>query len=119
MSTTQFTVKDACQYVRLTLKQYGFHDYSCVFFNQKSRCMGYANPWEKKIGISKRALNNFDLLRHITLHEIAHVIQFQRQGNTYIINGRRAHHNSVFNQICVELGIPKGRFIPRRLLTHA
>lgn len=116
-TSAAFTVSEALQYARLTFKQHGLQDYDCEFFKRNSRRMGWADPWNKKIAISQEALRSFPLFRHILLHEVAHLIQYKRQGNTFIASsGRRAHHNKVFNQVCKELGIPKGRFVPSHLL---
>lgn len=99
------TQEEVAQYAKLTLKQYGFGDHSVVFMDMK-KCLGRANPWDKKVELSPNALVSFSLFRFVLLHEIAHLIQFQRMGGSYQVNGRNNFHGKVFRQVCREMGIP-------------
>lgn len=99
------TTTEVDQYARLTLKQHGFSDYKVVWMNLPSRRLGQANPWQKQIELSEKILSSFALFKLVFLHELAHVMQFYRMGETYRVNGRNNFHGRVFKQCCRELGI--------------
>lgn len=100
------TENEVSQWARLTFKQYGLADYSLEFMKLPARRLGQANPWEKKIELSPKVLDNFSLFRLVFLHELAHIIQFSRMGNTYKVNGRNNFHGKVFKEVCRQLKIP-------------
>ena len=106
------TTQEVDQYIRLTLKQHGFADHSVKWMKLKPRRLGQANPWEKRIELSEKILANFALFKLVFLHELAHVIQFYRMGETYRVNGRNNFHGKVFKQCCRELGISHKTKIP-------
>lgn len=107
------TTAEVEQYARITLKQYGLPDYRVVFMELEGRRLGQANPWEKKIELSKKTLTTFTLFRFVLKHEIAHCIQFYRMGKTYKVNGRNNFHGKVFKQVCREMGIcPNAKIHP-------
>jgi hypothetical protein len=111
------TTEEIEQYARMTLKQHGFSDHSCVIYDDpKIKAWGLADPWDKRVMLSVKALRSFKLFRYVLLHEISHLIQHKRQGNSYYINGKKAWHNKVFRQVCKELGIPTSAKIPAHLL---
>ena len=99
------TTAEVEQYARLTLKQYGLPDYQVVFMKLEGRRLGQANPWEKKIELSEKALTTLRLFCIVLKHEIAHCIQFYRMGETYKVNGRNNFHGKVFKEVCKEMGI--------------
>lgn len=99
------TTQEVDQYIRLTLKQYGFGDHEVVFMDLPARRWGQANPWEKKIELSPKILSSFHDFKTTLLHEIAHIIQFYRMGCSYQVNGRNNFHGKVFKQVCREMGI--------------
>lgn len=99
------TEQEVDLYTRITLKQQGFAHYRVEFMKLGGRRLGQANPWEKKIELSPRVLSSFALFKLVFLHELAHVIQFYRMGETYKVNGRNNFHGKVFKQACRELGI--------------
>ena len=92
-------------YARLTLKQYGLPEYQVVFMELEGRRLGQANPWEKRVELSKKTLTTFRLFSLVLKHEIAHCIQFYRMGKSYKVNGRNNFHGKIFKQVCREMGI--------------
>ena len=99
------TTQEVEQYIRLTFKQYGFSDFSVEWMNLGARRLGQANPWEKKIELSPKTLDTFHGFKLVFLHELAHVIQFYKMGQSYKVNGRNNFHGKVFKQCCKQLGI--------------
>jgi predicted SprT family Zn-dependent metalloprotease len=106
------TAQEVEQYARLTLKQHGFADHKLIVMDLTGRRLGQANPWEKQIELSPRALSSFALFKLVFLHELAHIIQFYRMGQTYKVNGRNNFHGKIFKQACRELGISHKTTIP-------
>ena len=106
------TTTEVSQYARMTLRQHGFADHSVEFMPLSGRRLGQANPWEKKIELSPNCLKNFALFKLVLLHELAHVIQFYRMGQTYKANGRHNFHGKIFKQVCRELKISHKTTIP-------
>jgi predicted SprT family Zn-dependent metalloprotease len=106
------TQEEIDQYCRMTLKQHGFADYKVVFMKLPPRRLGQANPWKKRIELTHRTLANFALFKLVFLHELAHVIQFYRMGETYRVNGRNNFHGKVFKECCKELKISHKTKIP-------
>jgi len=102
------TTTEVSQYARLTLKQYGLEDHSVVFLEKldSPKRLGQANPWEKRVELSPKILCNFEAFKYVLLHEIAHIIQYYRMGQTYRVNKNLSHHGKVFKQVCREMGIP-------------
>jgi predicted SprT family Zn-dependent metalloprotease len=111
------TTAEIEQYARMTLKQYGFPDYQVVFMKLEGRRLGQANPWEKKIELSKKTLTTFSLFCFVLKHEIAHCIQFERMGGTFRVNGRNNFHGKVFKQVCREMKIPLSANVPSSLFS--
>ena len=99
------TTQEIEVYCRMTLKQYGYGDNEVVFADLSDGRWGQANPWEKRIELSPKILSSFRNFKNVLLHEIAHITQFYRMGQTYIVNGRNNFHGKVFKQVCREMGI--------------
>lgn len=101
------TPQEVSQYARLTLKEYGLTDHSVLFVESfdHPEAIGQANPWKKRVELSERCLGNFRVFKYTLLHEIAHLIQFKRMGNTFVVNKNRSFHGKVFRQVCREMGI--------------
>lgn len=101
------TTTEVSQYAKLTLKQYGFPNHSVVFTEtfDHPEAIAQANPWEQKIELSQKCLCSFRVFNYVLLHEIAHLIQFERMGKTFVVNKYRSFHGKVFRQVCREMGI--------------
>ena len=111
------TLKEADLYARLTLKQFGFSDYS-VKWNKRPKDrspLGRANPWGKQIELSTRLLSSVKSLEHTTKHEIAHLVQFKMMGGTYRRNGRNNFHGKEFKAACKIVGVSDARCFPQSL----
>lgn len=104
------TTTEIHQYARMTFKQYGLKDYTLEVLEELDcpQRIGQANPWEKKIELKPCCFDSFFKFKRIFLHELAHVIQFYRMGETFQVNGRNRFHGKVFRQVCRELKIPHG-----------
>lgn len=104
-SLTNLTESEVEQYVRLTFKQYKIENFS-LFWNKRCKnTLGFANPWKKRIELNPIILSNFSLFKKVLLHEIAHILQYFRMGETYKVNGRNDFHGKVFKEVCKEIGI--------------
>lgn len=111
------TANEADLYCRMTLKQYGLGDYRITWKEYKSATLGRANPWDKEIELSPKILSNFQLLKLVCLHELAHVLDWIENGGTFVReNGRNDFHGKNFKAICKRLGIPSHTKIPENYL---
>lgn len=105
------TTAEIQQYARMTFKQYGFPDYSLEFNPKLKRTLGLADPWNKRIILSLKALSSFALFKKVLLHEIAHCKQLPLMGGNFKVNGRHNFHGKIFKQVCREMGISSSTFI--------
>jgi predicted SprT family Zn-dependent metalloprotease len=99
------TENEVSQWARLTFKQYGLADYSLVFFPRLTRRLGQANPWEKRIELSPKVLDNFSLFSLVFKHELAHILCWIDNGGTFKVNGRNNFHGKQFKEKCRQLKI--------------
>jgi hypothetical protein len=93
-------------YVKLTLKEWGFKDYKCIWRHNFKRTLGLADPWDKRIYLSTRVLANFRLFRIVLLHEIQHLRDFSERGTFKNEKGKNDFHGKNFRRLCREVGIP-------------
>lgn len=113
------TTSEIQQYARLTLKQWGFSHLK-IEWMKSCRYLGLACVNENKIRLNKIILVSFSVFDEVLKHEIAHFIQFQRNGNRFLTkNGRRSFHGKDFAAVCKQMGIPARTRIPIRHYLHA
>jgi predicted SprT family Zn-dependent metalloprotease len=99
------TAQEVEQYARISFKQYGLNGCT-LFWNKKMKStLGFANPWQNRVELNEKVLGSFSRFKYVLLHEIAHMIQFERMGGSYKVNGRNDFHGKVFKQVCKEMGI--------------
>jgi len=109
------TTSEIEQYIRMTLKQWSVSHLKIQWMN--SGCyLGLAYVAEGKIKLDKRILYSFKIFDEVLKHEIAHHIQWKRNGNRFLLssNGRRILHGKDFAAVCKEMGIPARTRIPIR-----
>ena len=97
------TTQEVEQYARLTFKQYGLSDHSLFWNKRMKTTLGFANPWQKRVELNLNVLTDFLRFKYVLLHEIAHLIQFDRMGKTYKVNGRNDFHGKAFKAVCKEM----------------
>jgi predicted SprT family Zn-dependent metalloprotease len=107
------TTSEIEQYIRMTLKQWSMSHLKIQWMNSE-RHLGLAYVAEGKIKLSKRILCSFKTFDEVLKHEIAHHIQWKRNGNRFLLtkNGRRSFHGKDFAAVCKEMGIPARTHIP-------
>lgn len=107
------TETEVSQYIRLTLKEWGLNHISVEWNEKMNYAIGLAIPWKNKIQLSPKILCSFFTFRQTFLHEVAHIIQWERNGKTFKNEkGRNDFHGKLFKQICKELKIPSDTRIP-------
>lgn len=103
----QLTAQEAEQYIRLTLRQHGYSRLKIEWVPQKKSFLGRAFVSKDKIELNKRILNHFRLFYEVFLHELAHFIQWERNGKRFLRkNNRWQLHGADFKAVCRELKIP-------------
>jgi predicted SprT family Zn-dependent metalloprotease len=106
------TTTEITQYIRMTLKQWGMSHLKIEWMNGQN-FLGLAYVSQDKIKLNKIILVSFKLFDEVLKHEIAHFIQFKRNGNRFLRkNGRRILHGEDFAAVCKEMGIPARTRIP-------
>lgn len=113
------TSSEIAQYIRMTLKQWGVSHLKIEWMERK-KYLGLACVTENKIKLNKRILASFEIFDEVLKHEIAHCIQWKRNGNRFLTkNGRHIFHGADFAAVCKEMGIPARTRIPIRYKTYA
>ena len=113
------TTSEIEQYIRMTLKQWSMSHLKIQWMNS-GRYLGLAYVAQGKIKLDKRILCSFKIFDEVLKHEIAHHIQWKRNGNRFLTkNGRRILHGKDFAAVCKEMGIPARTRIPIRHNTYA
>lgn len=103
----QLTTQEVEQYIRLTLRQHGYTHLKIDWLPCKKSYLGRACVREDKIELNKRILNHFRLFHEVLLHELAHFIQWERNGKKFFRkNNRWQLHGADFKAVCKELKIP-------------
>lgn len=113
------TTSEITQYIRMTLKQWGMPHLKIEWMDRQN-FLGLAYVAQDKIKLNKIILVSFKLFDEVLKHEIAHCIQYKRNGNRFLTkNGRRILHGKDFAAVCKEMGIPARTRIPIRHYIHA
>lgn len=107
------TTSEIEQYIRMTLKQWSMSHLKIEWMNS-GRSLGLAYVVDGKIKLDKSILYSFKIFDEVLKHEIAHHIQWKRNGNRFLRskNGRRSFHGKDFAAVCKEMGIPARTRIP-------
>ena len=112
------TSSEIAQYIRMTLKQWGMSHLKIEWMERK-KYLGLACVTENKIKLNKRILASFETFDEVLKHEIAHCIQWKRNGNRFLTkNGRHIFHGADFAAVCKEIGIPARTRIPIRYKSY-
>ena len=103
-----FLKKEYIEYARSKMIEFKLYGWSLSFNNGKKR-LGVTKFPKREISISKYVLDSDDesVFREVFLHELAHAIDFER-------NGLRGglQHDRVWSEICVSLGLIPKRTLP-------
>lgn len=106
------TSSEIAQYIRMTLKQWGVSHLKIEWMDRQN-FLGLAYVTQDRIKLNKIILVSFRLFDEVLKHEIAHCIQYKRNGNRFLTkNGRRILHGKDFAAVCKEMGIPARTRIP-------
>jgi predicted SprT family Zn-dependent metalloprotease len=106
------TQQEVAQYIRLTLKQWGY-EHLKIEWGSSREWLGRAHVRSNKIQLNKAILRSFRVFDEVLKHEIAHFIQYQRNGNKFFRkNGRWQLHGADFKAVCREMKIPARTRIP-------
>lgn len=106
------TTSETEQYIRMTLKQWGMSHLVIEWVDVDS-FLGKACILSNKIKLSTSILAYFKLFEEVLKHEIAHFLQYKRNGNRFFKkNGRWIIHGKDFAAVCKEMGIPARTKIP-------
>lgn len=106
-------------YIKMTLKQWGMSHLKIVWFENKS-FLGLAFVERGLIKLNKKILYYFELFDEVLKHEIAHHIQYKRNGNRFFRkNNRWVLHGEDFAAVCKEMKIPARTRIPIRKYIYA
>lgn len=119
----KITIKDAEQYIRLTLREHNA-DIKVSFDSRLGRAKRNWGEYHfkssfdfspKEIRLTDMILCSFDLFRHVFLHELAHYLDHRDRGCLRSKSGRMNGHGANFNRWCKKLGIQKGAYIPKKI----
>jgi predicted SprT family Zn-dependent metalloprotease len=108
------TTQETEIYIRMTLKQWGMSDIKIEWVESTARWLGLAYVQKKKIKLNKIILISFNTFEEVLKHEIAHFIQYKRNGNRWLTSktGREMVHGKDFAAVCKEMGIRARTKIP-------
>jgi predicted SprT family Zn-dependent metalloprotease len=108
------TQKEIDLYTRMTLKQWGMSHLKIEWIDAPRRWLGAAYVHQKKIQLTTAILVSFKTFEEVLKHEVAHHIQFLRNGNRWLTTpkGRNSFHGKDFAAVCKEMGIPARTHIP-------
>jgi predicted SprT family Zn-dependent metalloprotease len=107
------TTQEVEQYIRLTLKQWKLSKLSVKWRDTNASWLGLAYVAKNEIVLNKMILIDFRLFDEVLKHEIAHFLQYKRNGNKFLKkNGRWMLHGKDFRDVCKEMGIPARTQIP-------
>jgi len=107
-----FTPEEVAQYIKLTLKQWKL-DYLKVEWVDCKSYLGLACIEDSKIKLSFTILKRFSLFEEVLKHEIAHFLQWEKNGKKFHRkNNRWQLHGSDFKEQCQKMGIPCRAQIP-------
>lgn len=107
------TIEEAHQYARMTFKQWGCENLTLKIKSGINSYLGLAAADIDQIFMCKDALKSFELFDEVLKHEIAHCLDYKRNGGKWRKkNGRHVWHDKVFKDICRELGVRARTKIP-------
>lgn len=103
--------QEVAQYIRLTLKEHGVADVKVSWIDSK-RVRGLAYGEEARIELAFNCLCSFRCFRETLIHEICHIKDFRKRGNTFFANKKHSFHGKSWKKLCAAAGIPARLVIP-------